>query len=110
AKTQRFFAAGDPKDTIVVERTQVHEINVGAVKDHDLARFNAGADSGGAYAVGGLCRFDQDKARQETVQVQTHMKLGSGFAPAVLRPGDAGGYQRDGAGVHYMNDAAKTPS
>jgi hypothetical protein len=27
----------------------------------------------------------------------------------VLRPVDAGGYQRDGAGVHHMNDATKTP-
>jgi hypothetical protein len=43
------------------------------------------------------------------MQVQTHVKLGSGFAPAVLRPVDAGGYQRDGAGVHYMNDTPKTP-
>ena len=43
------------------------------------------------------------------MQVQTHMKLGSGFAPTVLRPVDAGGYQRDRTGVHHMNDAAKTP-
>jgi hypothetical protein len=33
--------------------------------------------------------------------VQTHVKLGSGFAPAALRPVDAGGYQREGARVHY---------
>src|ERR1700741_5274924 len=43
------------------------------------------------------------------MQVQTHMKLGSGFAPAVPRPVDAGSYQRNGAGVHHMNDATKTP-
>jgi hypothetical protein len=40
-------------------------------------------------AVGGFGRFDQDKPWQETVQVQTHMKLGGGFAPPVLRPVDA---------------------
>jgi hypothetical protein len=38
------------------------------------------------------------------------MKLGGGFAPTVLRPVDAGGDQCDGAGVHHMNDATKTPS
>src|ERR1700736_6614223 len=43
------------------------------------------------------------------MQIQTDMKFGSGFAPAVLCPVDAGSYQRDGAGVHHMNDAAKTP-
>jgi hypothetical protein len=43
------------------------------------------------------------------MQIQTHMKFGSGFAPAVLCPVDAGGHERDGAGVHHMNDAAKTP-
>jgi hypothetical protein len=43
-KLKRFLAQGDPKDAIVVEHTQVHKINVGTVKDHDLARFDAGAD------------------------------------------------------------------
>jgi hypothetical protein len=37
------------------------------------------------------------------------MKLGGGFAPTVLRSVDAGGYLRDGAGVHNMNDTTKTP-
>jgi hypothetical protein len=37
------------------------------------------------------------------------MKLGGGFAPTVLRSVDAGGYLRDGAGVHHMNDTTKTP-
>ena len=37
-------------------------------------------------------------------------KLGSRFAPTVLRPVDAGGYQRDGAGVHHMNNAPETTS
>jgi len=32
----------------------VHEINVGAVKDADLAGFNAGADFCRAYAIGSL--------------------------------------------------------
>jgi hypothetical protein len=27
AKTQRFFAAGDPKDSILVEHAQMHEVN-----------------------------------------------------------------------------------
>jgi hypothetical protein len=30
--------------------------------------------------------------------------------PTVLHPVDAGGDQRDGAGVDDMNDATKTPS
>src|SRR5208283_1165603 len=38
------------------------------------------------------------------------MEFGGGFASTMLRPVDAGGYQRDGAGVHHMNDATKTPS
>jgi hypothetical protein len=38
------------------------------------------------------------------------MELGGGFAPTVLRPLDAGGYQRDSAGVRHMNDATKMPS
>jgi hypothetical protein len=36
------------------------------------------------------------------------MELGGGFAPAVLRPVDAGGNQRDGARIHHMNDAPET--
>jgi len=31
------------------------------------------------------------------MQVQPHMELGGGFPPTVLRPVDAGGYQRDRA-------------
>ena len=44
AKTERFLAAGNPKHPLLVEHPQVHKIDVGAVKDHDLARFNAGLD------------------------------------------------------------------
>ena len=44
------------------------------------------------------------------MQIQTHMKLGSSFAPAVLRPVDAGGYQRNRARVHHMNNAPETTS
>src|SRR6201987_4735198 len=62
-KTERLLAAGHPKHPIAIEHTQVDEINVGAIKDNDLARFDSGADFRGAYTVGGLCRFDQDKAR-----------------------------------------------
>jgi hypothetical protein len=50
-KTERFFAAGHPKDPILIERTQVHEINLGAVKDHDLTGFNARADFCGPNAI-----------------------------------------------------------
>ncbi len=35
----------------------------------DLARFDSGADFHGANAIGGLGRFDQHKAWQQTVQV-----------------------------------------
>ena len=48
--------------------------------------------------------------QEKTVQVQTHMELGGGLAPTVLRPVDAGGYQRARARVHHMNDATETPS
>src|SRR4029077_10071005 len=109
-QTERLLAAGYPKHPIVIEHTQVDEINVGPIKDNDLARLDSGADFRGANTVGGLGRFDQDKARQQTVEVQTHMELGGGLAPTVLRPVDAGGDQRNGAGVHHMNDATKTPS
>src|ERR1700741_2156537 len=44
------------------------------------------------------------------MQTTKHMQLGSSFAPAVLRPVDAGGYQRDGARVHHMNNAPETTS
>ncbi len=43
---------------------QETEINVGAIKNNDLARFDSGADFCGANTIGGLCGFDQDKARQ----------------------------------------------
>ena len=69
-----------------MEHAQVHEIHVSAVKDDDLAGFDSRADLRGTNAVGGLGRFDQDKARQQAVQVQPHMELGGGFAPAVLEP------------------------
>jgi hypothetical protein len=69
-----------------MEHPQVHKIHVRAVKDDDLAGFDAGTDLRGTDAIGRLGRFDQDKARQQTVQVQTHMELGGGFAPAVLEP------------------------
>src|SRR5271154_6504335 len=78
-------------DALLIEHAQVHEINIGAVKNNDLARFDSGAEFCGANTVGGFGRFDQDKAWQETVQVQTYMKLGGGFAPPVLRPVDARG-------------------
>ena len=80
------------------------EINISAVKNNDFARFNSSHKSPCVNTVGGFCRFDQDKARQQTVQVQTHMKLGGGFAPTMLRPVDTGGDQRNRAGVHHMND------
>ena len=63
-KAERLLTAGHPKDAIAIEHAQVDEINVCAVKDNDLARFNSGADFRDADTVGGLCRFDQDKAWQ----------------------------------------------
>ena len=33
------------------------------------------------------------------------MELGGRFAPTVLGPVDAGGYQRDGAGVHQLSES-----
>src|SRR6202022_4373969 len=80
------------------------------IKDNDLARFNSSADLRGANTVGSFCRFNQDKARQQTVQVQTHMQLGGGFASTVLCPVDAGGNQGDSARIHHMNDPAETTS
>src|SRR5271166_548986 len=68
-KAQRLLTARHPKDTIAIEHAQVDEINVGPIKNNDLARFNSGADFRGTNAVGGPCRFDQDKAREQTVQV-----------------------------------------
>ena len=62
-KTERFFAAGHPKDSILVEHAQMHEIHVGSVKDNDFTRLNSGADFCGANAISGLSRFDQHKAR-----------------------------------------------
>jgi hypothetical protein len=62
-ETERFLAAGDPEDPIVIEHTQVHEINVCAVKDNDLAGLNCGAEFRGANAIGSLGRFDQYKTR-----------------------------------------------
>ena len=56
-----------PKDPLLMEHPQVHEIHVRAVKDDDLAGFDAGTDLRGTDAIGGLGRFDQDKARQQTV-------------------------------------------
>src|SRR5271169_6358693 len=63
-QTERLLAAGHPKDPVLIERTQVHEINIGAVKNNNLARLNSGAEFCGANTVGGFCRFDQDKAWQ----------------------------------------------
>ena len=37
-KAKRFLAAGHPKDPVAIEHAQVHKINVGAVKNKDLAR------------------------------------------------------------------------
>jgi hypothetical protein len=47
-----------------MEHTQVDEINLGTIKDNDLARFDSGADFRSANTIGSLCRFDQDQARQ----------------------------------------------
>lgn len=60
------FAARDPIDPLVMEHPQVHEIHVRVVKDDDLAGFDARADLRGTDAVGGLGRFDQHEARQQT--------------------------------------------
>src|SRR6516162_8374522 len=59
----RVFVAGHPKDSILVEHAQMHEIHVGSVKDNDFTRLNSGADFCGANAISGLSRFDQHKAR-----------------------------------------------
>jgi hypothetical protein len=40
ATTERLLAAGHPKDPILVQHAQVHEINVCPIKENDLARSN----------------------------------------------------------------------
>ena len=47
----------------------------------------------------------QGKARQKGLQVEAHVSLGSGFAPAVPSPIQAPGLERDGGGVHHVDQS-----
>jgi hypothetical protein len=51
-EAERLLTAGHPKDHVAIEHAQVHEINVGAVKNNDLPGLNSGAEFRGANAVG----------------------------------------------------------
>ena len=60
-------------------------------------------------AVGVAGRVEQDKTRQETLQVQSQMTLGRGLAPAMPGPVQTGGDEFDRGRIDDVNGAGEAP-
>src|SRR6266404_1871689 len=79
------------------------EVNVSLVKYDDFACLDPSAHLSGPLGVVVLGGVDNGKARQKTLQIQTQMTLGRGFAPTMLGPIHARSDQRNGGRVHQAN-------
>jgi hypothetical protein len=83
----------------------VREIDVGAVKQDDLAGADASADFAGTGVVVVTSGVDDGEAREQALQIEPQMALGGGLAPAVAGPVQTVGHQRDGGGVDHVDHA-----
>ena len=81
------------------------EVHVSLVEDDDFTRMDIGAKLAGADTVmlGGGAH--DGAAGQEALEIEPDMTLGGGFAPAMFGPIQRAGHERDGGGVHDMNEA-----
>ena len=97
-----------PRDPALEQVEEVSEVHVGLVEQDDFPVFHAGADLTGTLVVVVLGGVDDGKARQETLEIQPEVTLGSRLAPTVLGPVHAGGHQLDGGGVDDVDDAVES--
>ena len=86
----------------------MREVHVSLVKQDDFASSQPGTDFAGALVVMVFGGVDDGKGGQKTLQVQTQMTLGRGFAAAMLSPVHTSSHQLDGGGVYRMNGALET--
>jgi hypothetical protein len=105
AELEVVLGAGDEEDFTLGQVRQMGEVHVGLVEDDDFARMNIGAKLTGADAVMLGGRANDDAARQEGLEVEPDMALGGRFAPAMFGPVQGVGHERNGGGVHDMNEA-----
>ena len=92
-----------PEDASQGEVVKVGEVDVGLVKQGNLAFPEVGAKLGGAGVVVMGCLLDDGVAGQEALEVEAQVQLGRCLAAAVFRPGHAVGHQGDGGRVHGVN-------
>ena len=108
AKLQVVFGAGDPKDFPLGQVGQVREVHVGFVEDNDFPCMDIGAKLAGADAVMLGGRADDGAGGQETLEIKPDMALGGGFAPPMFGPIQRTGHERNGGGVHDMDEPLET--
>lgn len=108
AKLQVVFGAGDPKDFTLGQVCQVREVHVSFVEDDDFTRMDIGAKLAGADAVMLGGRADDGAGGQETLEIKPDMTLGGGFAPPMFGPIQRTGHERNGGGVHDMDEPLET--
>ena len=102
------LGAGDPEDLTHGEVGQVVEVQVSLVEDDNLPGLHAGAEFMGPQVVVFAGGVHDGKAGQEGLEVEAHVTLGGGFAAPVLGPIHAPGHQRNGGGVHDVDEAFET--
>ena len=105
---QIVLGAGDPEDFAHRQVSQMREVQIGFVEDHNLARLHASAQFMRPSVVMFAGGVHQGKMRQEGLQVEPHMALRGGFAPAVFGPVQTASHQLNGGRVDDVNQAFET--
>jgi len=99
------LGAGDPEDLTQGQGSQMGEVHVSLVKDHDLAGLHAGAQFVRPPVVMFSGGIHKGEAREEGLEVEPDVALGGGFAPTVPGPVQRVGHELDGSRVHDVNEA-----
>ena len=111
---QHFFAHGvghvvldarHPEDATQGKVVEMGEVDVGLVKQGNLAFLKVSAEFRGTGVVVMAGFLDNGISRQEALEVEPQVQLGGGLAAAVFGPAHAVGHQCDGGGVHGVNSS-----
>lgn len=101
------FRAGDPEDSPKEKIEEMIEIHIGLVEKHNLPGQHGGADLPGPLGVVVTRGVDEDKTGKETLEIQSQMAFGGGFAAAMFGPVHAPSNQLYGRRVDNMDGSAK---
>ncbi len=93
----------DPLNLAGIQVSEVSEVHVSLVENHNLTGLHSRADLPRALVVVVFSSVHDGKGRQEAVQVEAQVHLGRSLAPAVLGPVHAVGNQLHGGGVHGVD-------